>query len=347
MKVMIENYDFKKKTLSQFHRELLSLSLGEIIEFIREIPPLETNVKLRTKEKIIYFLKGTDFFRRLRKDPIKIITQKYIITKKDQTSIILTRNHQLFATSEIIIKIEELEFYLEYGNKKYEKYKKYIYNLIFALEVILGFLLYSTLSIFNIFIISSNFSFIIQDTTIFTIFSILFTFSLTVIIYDIKKIVSLIDSPKKIHLKYSVPYLDAISERDISQLIANFGQGLYLLIFDYFGLFTIESMDDIIYGNDTSILSLLLAFVLIIVILDLFFLPIIFLYRTLVESWRKKRILEILSTKIHNEDKLERNYFLNLYIQTKNKKVIKIGILSKITILISILGIIYPLLLLT
>lgn len=81
--------------------------------------------------------------------------------------------------------------------------------------------------------------------------------------------------------------------------------------------------------------------------MDLFFLPITFLYRILVESWRKKRALEILSTKIHNEDKLERNYFLNLYIQTKNKKVIKIGILSKITILISILGIFYPLLLLT
>lgn len=106
-------------------------------------------------------------------------------------------------------------------------------------------------------------------------------------------------------------------------------------------------MDNIIYGKDVSIISILFAFMLLIILLDFFVLPIIFLYRILVESWKKKKVLDILSTKIHNEDKFERNYFLNLYIQTKNKKVIKFGVLSKITALISILGIIYPLLLLT
>ncbi|MFW9873692.1 MAG: hypothetical protein ACFFG0_11350 [Candidatus Thorarchaeota archaeon] len=167
------------------------------------------------------------------------------------------------------------------------------------------------------------------------------------IIFQIIKIGSNLFSPKKEDIKYTIPYIDAISERDISELIANFGQSLYFLIFDYFGLFTIESMNNLIYGNDSLILSILFVFVLVIIVFDLYFLPIIFLYRIFVQSWRKKRVLEILTYKIHNEEIQQRNYFLNLYIQIKNKKVVKIGFLSKITILISILGIICPILLLT
>ena len=339
MKVLIENYNLKKKEYSQFCSEIAFLSLEEIKEVLKEIPPIKV-IKRSFKDKILSLIKESEIFRSFRNESIRIITEKYIIIKRDQSSILLIKNHQLYENS-VVIDIEDIEFYFEEKFSKIEKFKKIGNNFLFALTLIFGFSLVSTLSIFNLFVISVNFTTLIQDLTIFILVSTLFGLSLIDIVFSVKKVVFGIINPKKKSLNLSVPYLDAIGKKDISQILDNFVQSLYLVIFDYFEIITFEEFFNVLYVNEPTILSIVYVFVFLVAFLNLTITPILYIYRLIVESWKKSKVLDVLKTKLHHIEKSERNYYLNLYVQVKNTKVIRFGILSKITGYISIIGILY------
>lgn len=339
MKVLIENYKLEKKQYSQFYSEITFLSLEEIKDFLKEIPPFDTG-KQSFKDKILNILKDTEIFRSFRNKPIRIITEKYIIVKKDNSSIFLLRNHQFYENS-VVVDIEDIGLYFKGKSIKFDKYKKFFINFLYVLTLIFGFSMISTLPIFNLFMISVNFTTLLQDLTIFIFFSILFGLSSIDVIFSIKEIVFKLKNHKKKPLKLSIPYLDAIKKKDISRLVANFVQCLYLVIFDYFEIITFKELITVLYFNEPSVLSILYVFVLIFTILNLTFTPIIFIYRLIIESWKKNKVLDILLTKFHHVEKSERNYYLNLYIQVKNRKVIRFGVLSKLISFISIIGIFY------
>ena len=345
MRVLIENYSIEKKEYTQFCSEIAYLSLEQIIKLLKEIPL--KNITTRSfRDKVTSLLKNSEFLRSFRNKPVRIITEKYIIVKKDQNSVLLVRNHKSYEKSSVV-DIEAIGSFFEEKIKKYEKYKKTGDNIIFALGLIFVFALLLTLPIFNLVTISVKFSALVQDLTIFILFAILFGLSLISIIFDVKDLVFSILHPKKKALKSSIPYINAVGKKDISNLVAHFVQGLYLFIFDYFNIITFEEFNNVLYNIAPSVLSIIYMIILAMMLINLTLTPILFIYRLIVESWKKKKVLDILLTKFHHAEKSERNYNLNLYIEAKNLRVIKFGILSKLTGYISIIGILYQIIFLT
>lgn len=345
MRVLIENYSIEKKEYTQFCSEIAYLSLEQIIKLLKEIPPKKVT-KRSFRDKFLNLLKNSEFLRSFRNRPIRIITEKYIIVKKDENSVLLEINHKSYEKSSEV-EIEAIGLYFEGKSTKFEKYKKSGDNIIFALGLIFFFALILTLPIFNLVTIAVNFSALVQDLTIFILFAILFGISLISIIFDAKDLVFSTLHPRKKSLKPSIPYIDAVGKKDISKLVAHFVQGLYLFIFDYFKIITFEEFNNALYINAPSVLSVAYALILGMMFISLTITPIIFIYRLIVESWKKYKVLDILMTKFHHAEKSERNNNLNLYIEVKNVKVLKFGILSKLTGFISIIGILYQIIFLT
>lgn len=195
MKVLIENYNLEKKQYSQFYSEITFLSLEEIKDFLKEIPPFDPG-KRSFKDKILNFLKDIEIFRSFRNKPIRIITEKYIIVKKDNSSIFLLRNHQFYENS-VVVDIEDIGLYFKEKSIKFDKYKKFFINFLYVLILIFGFSMVSTLPIFNLFMISFNFTTLLQDLTIFIFFSILFGLSSIDVIFSVKEIVFRLKNHKK------------------------------------------------------------------------------------------------------------------------------------------------------
>ena len=339
MRVLIENYNLEKKEYSQFCSEIAYLSLEQIIELLKEIPPKKI-IKRSFRDKILILLKNTEFLRSFRNKQVRIVTENYVIVKKDQNSVLIERNHKAYDKSSVV-NIEDIGSFIEAKFKKFEKYKKFGDTIIFALGLFFIFGLISTLPIFNLITISVNYSALVQDLTKFILFAILFGLSFISIGFDVKDLVFGILNPKKKSLKLSIPYLDTVGKKDISKIVAHFVQGLYLVIFDYFNIVTFEEFYNILFINGPSELSIIYGFILAMIIINLTFTPILFIYRLIVESWKKNKVLDILRTKFHPAEKFDRIYYLNLYSEIKNLRVVKFGILSKLTGYISIIGILY------
>jgi hypothetical protein len=160
MKVLIENYNLEKKEYSQFCSEIAFLSYDEIKVILNEIPHFKF-IKQSFKDRIFSFFKKSKIFRSFRNKPIKIVTENYIISKKDQNSVLLEINHKLYEKS-TVVDIEDIGLIFQEKSIKF-KSKSFFDILVYSLVLVITLLLALSLPIFNIFMISANFITLLQE----------------------------------------------------------------------------------------------------------------------------------------------------------------------------------------
>jgi len=313
MKILIENYSQKSEKYKEDHQEIINYSSDEIVELLGKIPL------------------GSDY----PKNPVRLITDYYIITKLSPDNFKCIKNRKSLTLSPTnIFDYDNKEFYIKDIPKLLQtKPKVRAVNKISVLVLILTGIY---LPLINLLIIFSNYAIVTTNLNTITIFSALSMMSFIDIFYIIYNFsLEYLKSNQIRKIKYKLLFYNQVKTQNISDSIIFYSQALYLILFMVYS-FSLN----ILFSN----LFLIIIFgigVYVIVIYTVVY-PISFLL--LISRVRKKKeaIEQIVLDKFYKANPVDQNYYLYLYFKIKSKKIIKVGFLSKLTAIIPFIFLFVP-----
>ncbi|MFX1371524.1 MAG: hypothetical protein ACFFCE_06650 [Promethearchaeota archaeon] len=305
MEVLIRNFNTSTGKFDLFHEEIIDLTSDEIHQLILNLPDkTEVTIYVITNNRIFY-KSGEYLYWRNNIDRISNRFKKFHLTE-------ITENDK----SRNI-----------YSSLRFLK-RMHLISYIVTIYLYLGLL---SLPIINLFIIILNVEQIISTLSIFIIFIMLALSSLFTIIL-IGKAIKMYYFKEHIDIKLEYSSIENFYFRywDLSRFIMLDLQFFFPFLLDIYSVFPLSSY---IYHYWLILIIFSPTYIMYILI------PSLLAFKIKKEISERKKIIKILQRRIQYESGSKQNFYLTLYLKLKDEKLIKIGLLTKISAIITFLPI--------
>lgn len=324
MKIRIDHYNLKKHKYEKYHQELVDFTLDELIELFRELT------------------KKDDF----PDNPVNVITRDFVFLKKTDDIIRIVPNITGFSfipqmgdpfMEEKIFGHKSVEYDINDTALRSYILKGIAYKTS-ERSIIRNLLLTGFFPLINIVLIVYTFSIFNLNLGINICFGVLLFLSIFNLVSIIRNTFKKPFQFKK--LKYELLILEKLKPIDISQLILSVSQCFYLIIFTVFSFYINNPLyRDIIWI--TLVLSF--GFLLRNVSLGFYLIKALYLRARIAKELIQNRIL----SNYYNDNINEKSHYLSLYNLMESKRLIKLGLLTKLITIITFSFTLIPILIIT
>jgi len=306
MKVLIKNYNTTTSKFDLFHEEIVDLSTDELHKLILELPDDSESLFtiLVVTEHRIFYKSGESLH--WRTNAAKLIKKYRKIPLTDIQDNIL--NPPYF-----------ISIYLR---------KETVFAYIFGIYMFLGMV---SLPIINLYSIIIGFGQITSNLSVLIIFIFLSLVSFLTLLFFAKTFYSSFSKGTRaidIELEYSSIEHLYHSPNDMSRFIMLDLQLFYPFLFEIYSLLPLVNF----LNHYWLILIIFSPNYLIYLIM-----PGFFVIRTKKAIKARKKILKSLMKLIQSESGPKKNFYLSLYLKLKEEGLVKIGLLTKLSALITFL----------
>ncbi len=307
MEVLIRNFNTTTGQFDLFHEEIVDLTPDEIHQLMLDLPS-ETDFTIYViTESRIFYKSGEYLYRRINKSQIIKKFKKTPLTEITENFFIPT--YSITIRSNIAI------------------FNRCIILIYFCLGLL-------SLPIINLYTIIIGFGQIISIVSVFSIFIMLTLASLFTLLAMILAIIKGIKSiyfeeyVKDIKLEYSSIEHFYFTSWDPSGFIMFDLQLFFPFLLDIYSVLPLSSFINhywliLIIFSPTYMLYLII--------------PGFLAINMKKKIKERKKILKILQRLIQSEPGLKKNFYLTIYLKLKEEKFVKIGLLTKISALITFL----------
>lgn len=305
MDVLIRNYKRENSKYELYRDELTDISIEQLKELFKDI--MNCNIPSPSSSMFYSSIQGE----------IRVSTKDFNYVRKGD-DLYYYPNDSIISVKKKLDILDLNRFSEKYPVKKVLKLKDYFKSYFSS---ILRILLICLLPIYNIFVIYLNLPAVTGVQTLNLVFTLIFL-SILMIVYYASIEIRFFRKKQIIELRYRLPYISRIRTADISKNLLFLGQGFYFLFFQF--------------NNMVYFINKFLDYLIILYI-------IIYLALIIATGWQvykyyliKKDILELLLERIKNTTSFNRNFYHNLYVNAKKVRIVKAGIIAKVSSVISI-----------